>query len=319
MRENWKRHAVVMSACALTMAVLPATAYAATTQVPCATPALINAVTTASPGDTLVLASGCQYILNNTTGQIPAINIPLTIDGKGSTIQRDASASAFRIFSVYNDLDLDRINLAGGAASGAGANDRSGGAIAVFAGTLNVDRSQLSSNTADGFGGAIAVFAGTLIMDRSQITNNSADYSGGVGGLPGTTSTIDRSVIAYNQVTSNGGGAANDGIMKILRSVITNNSAAGRGGGIANDGMLKLDRTTISSNTASGPSGVGGGISNLGGGTVAVDRSTVIGNSATNAPGGIDNASGTVSLSRTTVSGNTPTNCSPTTVPGCPN
>src|SRR4051794_7953859 len=85
------------------LAVGAAGAHAATTRVPCEAPALIAAIaaTNATPeADTLTLAPGCVYTLsapNTATDGLPLITGDVTLDGRGATIRRAASAPAFRI------------------------------------------------------------------------------------------------------------------------------------------------------------------------------------------------------------------------------
>lgn len=292
MRGIWMRRGVAMSICALATVALPGTAYAATVPVPCNAMALKNAITAANanPGpDTLNLAPGCLYLLDNTTGPLPSVTDPLTIHGNVSRIQRDVAAAPFRIFSVNSTLNLDNITLTGGDATG-------------------------------DFGGAVAVFSpGALNLTNGIIFNNTADFSGGIGGLAGTTINIINSLITGNSVTVNGGGLFTDGTMNVTNTVIRSNSAGNLGGGVANSGVLHLLNTVINSNRAPGLSGKGGGIANVLPGVATLTNSVVTGNSSTLPPGGIDNEGVSVSLIRSVVVVNSPTNCSPTSVPGCVN
>ncbi|MFI6928125.1 hypothetical protein ACIBIZ_49935 [Nonomuraea spiralis] len=278
-------------------AVLTAAAFAAGTpaagamvaNVPCAGAALVNAINTAAPGATLFLTHGCTYVLNNSTGPLPSINAPLTIHGQNSTIRRDPTAAPFRLFTVNNNFNLDRVKLMGGDAT----------------------------TSPGGFGGAVAVNSGTTNLDRILVIKNTGTFSGGIGGIGGTIVNVSNSTIQFNSVTRNGGGAANDGRMTFTNSVINNNRAGERGGGIANDGILTVIRSVINDNSAD----VGGGVANFGPGTVTISRSVINNNTANNPPGGIDNegAPGSVTLTASVVRGNVPTNCAPTPVPGCIN
>lgn len=316
---RFKKTVKAMGACAflLSLIAVPAPAQAATISVPCNVMALINAVNAATPGDTISLAPGCTYTLDNAHPGPLVVDRPLTILGNGSTIQRDPSAVAFRIFTINSNLTMDLVTIRNGDATGS-------------------------------FGGGLAVFGGRLVLARSIVTNNTADFSGGLGVLSSGVADISTSQFTSNIATRNGGGVANDGRMSIDRTLIANNTAAGAagtvgGGGIANDGVLAISGSNINGNHA--PGAKGGGIANILGGTVttsgtnindndalaggtgggianivstvSLSQSNVNNNASTNAPGGIDNAGGVVSLNRTNVRGNTPTNCSPTPVPGC--
>jgi hypothetical protein len=100
-----------------------------------------------------------------------------------------------------------------------------GGAIAVLAGTVNVVRSTLFNNTADGDGGGIVVrLGGVCFVTNSTIAQNDSD--GGVGGggiLVQGTATISNSTILDNAA----------------------NSDSGSGGGIYNSGGLVNAKSTI--------------------------------------------------------------------------
>ena len=94
--------------------ILPAEA---ATSVPCDVTALINAINSASSGDTLDLAVGCTYtltVVNNATDDgngLPVIDITLTINGNGATIERGSAAPDFRLLDIANGSNLTLNNL----------------------------------------------------------------------------------------------------------------------------------------------------------------------------------------------------------------
>lgn len=110
-----------------------------------------------------------------------------------------------------------------------------------------------------------------------------------------------------------GGGIANFGGTVTLVSVLITGNASDFGGGIHSQGTLLLQNSRVLNNTAT--CGRGGGITNRG--TLTLINSTVDGNQATDpvgclsagngAGGGIDNVNGVVSLQNSTVSNNTAT------------
>jgi hypothetical protein len=123
--------------------------------------------------------------------------------------------------------------------------------------------------------------------------------------------------------TFRGGGIYNSGTLTINNSTISGN-ASRKGGGIYNQGDLTISGSTISENAASSPynSGIaaqGGGIYNYNnGGTLALNNSTLSGNSATSsgdvvcAPsygGGIYSVSKTLTINNSTLSGNYARDC----------
>ncbi|WP_192909578.1 hypothetical protein [Gandjariella thermophila] len=284
------RAALTAAAVTIGLAAVPGVA-SAQTPVPCSADDLVSAITAAnaSPtGDTLSLAPNCVYVLDDSSGPLPTVTAPISIFGNNATVTRSPSASAFRIFDV----------------------DTSG--------TLTLNHLTVSHGDATGdFGGGIRNF-GTLTVVNSTVTRNTADFSGGIGTASGATTTVLFSTVAANSAGINGGGIASDGSLTVRHSVVSNNTAGEKGGGIASDGTLEISDSTVANNTASGPTGVGGGVATTGGGTTTLTNTVVRDNSATNAPGGLDNAGASTTLTDTTVTGNLPTNCVPTPVPGCP-
>ncbi|MGW5362665.1 hypothetical protein [Actinopolymorpha pittospori] len=91
--------------------------------VPCDRDELIAALVRADAngGGTLELAPSCTYTLtaHEAGTGLPVITQPITIDGNGSTIVREADAADFRIFRVEagGDLRLRDLTVGGGAAT----------------------------------------------------------------------------------------------------------------------------------------------------------------------------------------------------------
>jgi hypothetical protein len=141
-------------------------------------------------------------------------------------------------------------------------------------------------------GGAVLIEPfNTLHLARAVLTANDTLPNGDAGGAvfdQGGTLTIDRSTISDNQSPGDGGGVfiesfmGGAGVATISDSTISGNSNPfGRfGGGVANfHGTLTIQRSTISGNSAGR---AGGGVSSEGSGdgaTTLVD-STVAGNDA---------------------------------------
>ena len=119
----------------------------------------------------------------------------------------------------------------------------------------------------------------TLDITGGTISGNTAMIGGGILiDDANTTATIDGTTISGNTAT---GAAATDG-----------------GGGIFNNGAnLTIENgAQITNNVANGTAGSGGGIFNAVGGTLTVTGSTISGNSANRAGGGIEDASGNTTL-----------------------
>jgi hypothetical protein len=171
--------------------------------------------------------------------------------------------------------------------------------------TTNVALSNLNliDDVCNGQGGAIWN-GGTLTLSACNLSNN-FNYIGSGGGL------------------AEGGAIFNDGTLTVSNSTLDNNTAGGTqpdppgggtglvppspgdGGAIYNAGTLTVSNSTLDNNTATDtgdPIGSdGGGIFNAPGASVTITGSTLSGNFAVQAGGGIYNG-GTMTLSGSTVS-----------------
>ena len=179
-----RRAQVILFVCAVVPALCAPSASAAVLPAVCSgstgsAPSLIGAITTANldPGpDTVTLGADCTYTLgsvdNNWYGPngLPAISGDVTVEGNGATIARFAAAPNFRLFFVGADpaslstsgyvspgpgkLTLREVTLRGGLARGGAAFLGGGGAGmggAIFSqGTVVIERSTLTANTAEG-------------------------------------------------------------------------------------------------------------------------------------------------------------------------
>ena len=180
-----------------------------------------------------------------------------------------------------------------------------GGILNAPGGSMRLTFTTVSNNTANRAGAGIedaSGLGGFTDLRNSIITGNV------LGGVPGNGGGIhvggDGEIsIAGGSITDNfapleGGGLwLGTGEMEISGSTISGNTASGAGaanggGGIYNLGgtLLVRDQTTISGNAADGSSGSGGGILNFG--ALTVRNSTLSGNTAVRAGGGIEDASG---------------------------
>lgn len=102
--------------------------------------------------------------------------------------------------------------------------------------------------------------------------------------------------------SNNGGGLFNRGSVKLTNSTVSKHKAQEYGGGIYNLGALSTANATISGNDALS----GGGISNVGQGTVELGNSTIKANGAS-AGGGIYNENGTLAITQSTINNNAAT------------
>lgn len=188
------------------------------------------------------------------------------------------------------------------------AADVAGGAVYnTAAGAMTINDSTFSGNTAssaaDGYGGAIENF-GTLALNGSTFTDNTARWNGGAIENWGGQLTVAGCTFTTN--SANAGGAINNnwyGTLNITDSTLRENTA-GAGGGLYNDNNspAEVSGATFVGNSATDTTG--GGISNAGGSSLTVANSTFSANTAASYGGGIHNQDGVVTLTNVTLMGN---------------
>jgi len=232
-----------------------------------------------NPGSTIEFSSslnGHTITLSSTL----TINANMTITGPGANLLTISGGGSVQVFSVNS------------------------GTVTISGLTIAQGNYQQGEN---GGGGGGIYNAGTLTVNNSTISGNTASSpSGGGGNYNTVTLTVTNSTISGNTETEGGGGGGgifNDGTLTVTNSTISGNSAT-NGGGIFNYfGTLTVNNSTISGNTAASQ---GGGIANYYWGALTVNNSTIAGNSATQG-GGIYNW-GNVGVTNSIVAGNTSTN-----------
>jgi len=180
-----------------------------------------------------------------------------------------------------------------------------GGAISNGGPSLTVTSTTFSYNEGQGVGGAIDVYAGSIQITNSSFLNNTASSSPGYAGaiyIQGTTSvTIDKSTFVENDANA-GGAIYNLTNSKITDSSFDGNISHGNGGGIYNQGgNLELTDSVLVNNEAESDNG-GGGIY-VNGGTLTVKSSTFITNIANEDGGGVMNLT-TTTITNSTFFGN---------------
>ena len=204
--------------------------------------------------------------------------------------------------------------------NGAPAAGESGGAIRS-AGDLDIRNSQIVDNTVTGegaSGGAITSTGGSVLISASRLNRNSAVRAGGALELDGTNAFVRNTRMTANDAgTGPGNGGAvhitGAGQLRLVASSVMNNDAV-EGGGLWNssEGTMILQRTEVMGNTASGTNtdgatdAGGGGIYNDGGDLI-VGAGQITGNDATGeeaSGGGVLNK-GAATIRSTTVASNT--------------
>ena len=237
------------------------------------------------------------------------------------TVKSDSDGGALYIrngqLAVTNTI-ISANFLQGGSSQGAGIYSYAGAGEQT---TVTLTDSIVSGNTSIGpfsAGTGISNWNSNVTLHSTIVSGNSSlgTLSGGAGIYQaGGTLTIHDSLVAQNTTAgaySDGGGIANSGgTVQVNQSRILNNSTAAgdvHGGGIHNlNGNLQVRDSTIADNRVLGTNSSGGGVASLTdlqGLTTSIINSTLSGNSATEAGGGIYNAGGLTKILHSTVTNN---------------
>jgi len=165
---------------------------------------------------------------------------------------------------------------------------------------------------AAGLDRAFDVLASNLRVDGLIVVGGAPPETESGGAFRSTgTLTITNSRINGNTVFGTGasGGAIinTGGTLRVSNASLDGNSATRAGGAIeANAGTTTLDRVRLTNNDTGPTPGNGGGLHLTGTGSVTVQISSVMGNTASEEGGGLWNSStGTFTVTNTVVSGNT--------------
>lgn len=267
----------------------------------------------AAGGTVTFNCGGAHTILANT--MVVDVGNTVVVDGGGLiTISGEGLRQIF-IISAGASLTLNNITLSNGNWPGRGGAIDVYGSVALNNSTVRDSQSPCGAcDGSDGYGGAIAVErGGTLSVANSQLlANQAANWGGAIGVESGGTATVTGSTIDGNTAGAEGGGLwVNSGAsLTLTESTVRNNQATrgtrvmvGAGGGIHTRGDTTIVRSTLSTNLADG----GGALAVLGG-SLNVENSTISGNTARAAAGGIRSAipagAGAASFTNTTIYGN---------------
>ncbi|MEZ0298983.1 MAG: MBG domain-containing protein [Candidatus Methylacidiphilales bacterium] len=292
-------------------------------------------------GLSAVAANGTVNVAAGTYNERLTFNKGLTLTGAGSaTTIVDATATGGSVVTMQSSTGT--VVISGFTfTNGSGAN---GGGLNVAAGNITINNSIITNNTVTGSGGGIYVTGNTTVtVNNSTISGNTANgtaTNNGGGGLYGNTATItfniNDSTISGNTASSGGGVYGNAGTkLNIRRSTVTNNSlfaagvsgggiysansagtlyledsfvtfntGRGNGGGMTiNGSVVNIINTDITDNTTTSAASSGGGI-NFAAGTIVIDNSRILRNSAGEKGGGFANASASLTITSSDVSNN---------------
>jgi large repetitive protein len=252
-----------------------------------------------------------------------------------SLISTNSAAAGGGVANSGGMLTITNTTVSGNTATEYGGAGIQNGGLKNLAGTVDVKSSTVTNNTASGDGGGIlngqnghpaptgrsiaprsrataapnAPAAASLVLSvtNSAITDNTSDNAGGGIANDGGTTTITGSTVNDNTCPNAiGGGIETYGPLTVTKTTLSGNSSSGGyGGGIEAYYGGVAGSTTITKSTLSGNSAViGGGIDDST--TVNVDQSTLNGNSAHQAGGGIEvEGSSTINVTNSTLTANT--------------
>ncbi|MCL2761922.1 MAG: hypothetical protein FWD36_01775, partial [Treponema sp.] len=143
---------------------------------------LRHALTRAEDDDIINITATPGVSVIRLSSALPPINKPLTINGNGVTLTRNASWNTVDITSsllrVYgnNQVHIKRVHFKDGHAAAGGA------ILNMIGGQLILESCIFSGNTANTTGGAIVNLAGSTVVVGCTFYGNSANAGGAIGG-----------------------------------------------------------------------------------------------------------------------------------------
>jgi hypothetical protein len=234
----------------------------------------------------------------------------MTLTGSGATSTIVDAGSASRVLEVDAGATaaVHGLMLTGGNPGGVGY----GGGV-LNAGTLSVEDSTVTMNSATA-GGGLANAGGALMVTATVVTDNSDSgyggggiQNGGIDNLPGVV-VVENSLVSNDSSEGDGGGILNGQNgrppapgRRALPVRVSRSSASGDGPVTAAGLMLTVEGTTLGSDSSSN---AGGGIANDGG-TAVVRASTLKGDTAVAGVGGGISSYGHITISQSTLDRNT--------------
>lgn len=219
------------------------------------------------------------------------VTTPLTIEGRGATIDGNDIDRVFHVIS--GNVTLSDVTIRNGAVS----TDGGGIRVETNSAHLTLQDATVTSNASTGAGaggGGIAIVAGSALLERCTISGNAAAVGAGIFSAEffgQAELTVLDSTITLNVASDSGGGIHSEGDLTIADSTIDDNDATtGFAGGIQNSGgSATVLRSTISRNTAV----TAGGIRNTATGDLMIVNTTISGNRARASGGGFVNSADT--------------------------
>jgi large repetitive protein len=200
-----------------------------------------------------------------------AVGLDETLAGAGA-IANNAELDTIGTLTVTDSLISG--NHSGGGRPGAISNDGAGSVV--------VEGTTFSKNTATANGGAIFNGSGQATVTDSTFTENAAADGGAIysSADKGGFVAVHNSTFVLNSATGNGGAiiGSGSGTLDVLDSTFSKNNADDWGGAVmnSNQGSATIQRSSLSENSGLN----GGGFANEGSGLVTVESSTFTKNRA---------------------------------------
>ncbi|GIK56175.1 MAG: hypothetical protein HND44_02095 [Chloroflexi bacterium] len=260
-----------------------------------------------------VEASGAEVILENVQfldntssvagGAIYCYDGSLTI--ANSLFQNNTADTAGAIFNDGCDVTITGATFASNQATGG--LGRGGAVENSTLGSLTVQHSRFSGNSALDGGGLYVAAGATAVLHSTTFSQNSGGYGGGIENSGAIT--ITHSLLTANDASGSGGGLWNIGGTAVVQQTSFIDNFAYEGGGISTYGAsLTMHDVNLLNNVANlvgGGATDGGGLYHAGG-TVFITNATISGNVAMNNGGGIFQASDdNLTLTNVTLTNNT--------------
>ncbi len=146
---------------------------------------------------------------------------------------------------------------------------------------VRIENNRALGNLASG-GGVAGIAPGVVQIINSELVGNQASTGGAIA-VTGATITVTGSLVAGNSALRSGGAArVQGGSLELVDSTLSGNTAREDGGGVAaSSGAVTSYNSTLVNNLADADangSGDGGGLSQAGSATIALQHSLVAGN-----------------------------------------
>ncbi len=266
----------------------------------------------ANPGpDTILLPAGLYELTIDGAGEDAAatgdldVTDELLLVGAGSDTTVISQTILDRVFDISaGAVQISDVTIADGTTPAISGDDKGGNVQVRGAAEVIISSSVITNGVADLAGGGVENTGASLRLLEVEIDSNAAATKNG-GGLHSTGTTyITGSTVSNNFAGEEGGGLWQsggalevEGMTEILSNEAGGDDAAHGGGGVyvTGGGELILTDVIVDANFASGVAGSGGGIF-VEASSLDALRTTITGNFANRAGGGVEVAGGTVSF-----------------------